>query len=181
MTNAEELKNRGIALFDQHDYEAANRIFQQAKDAYAEESRHDMVAEMKVNIGLVHRVLGELQQALEMMEEALRTFQDQGDQMRVAQTLGNLGGVYLALNDKERAELSYRQAANIFQELGENEYYSDTMMALGAMQVRDGRLFVGAATYQVALENRTRLTGTQKVIRALSNLVNRIGGTPGAK
>jgi tetratricopeptide (TPR) repeat protein len=170
------MKEQGVALYSQHDYEAANRAFQQAKESYEEESNYEMAAEMKVNIGLVHRSLGELQQALELMQEALRHFEEENDKMRTAQTLGNLGGVYLSLNDKEQAELSYRSAANLFDELGEDELYSDTMMALGAMQVRDGKLFMGAATYQVALENRTKLTGTQKIIKSLSGLINRLGG-----
>jgi tetratricopeptide (TPR) repeat protein len=176
MNNADELKERGIALFEQHEYEAAGRAFQQAKDLYADAARADMAAEMKVNVGLVHRALGEFQQALETMEEALRTFQEDGDQLRIAQCLGNLGGVYLALDDKDRAELSYRQAANLFKELGEQDFYSNTMMALGAMQIRSGKFFMGAASYQVALENRTHLSGTQKVIRALSGLANRLSG-----
>lgn len=176
MTRADNMKEQGIALFSQHDYEAANRAFQQAKESYEEENNYDMAAEMKVNIGLVHRSLGELQQALEMMQEALRYFEDKHDKMRIAQTLGNLGGVYLALDDKEQAELSYRTASNLFKELGEEDLFSDTMLALGALQVRDGKLLMGAATYQIALENRTKLSGTQKVIKSLSGIINRLNG-----
>ena len=61
--------------------------------------------------------------------------------------------------------------------MDEEELYSDTMMALGAMQVRDGKLLMGAATYQIALENRTKLTGTQKIIKSLSGVINRLNGT----
>jgi tetratricopeptide (TPR) repeat protein len=176
MSNADDIKEKGITLYNQHDYEAAARAFQQAKDAYAATDQHDMVAEMKVNIGLVHRELGESQQALELMQEALRTFEDQNDKMRTAQVLGNLGGVYQALGDKEQAEISYRQAANLFRELGEEIMYSETLMALGAMQVRSLKLFEGAATYMVALEKRENLSGTQRIIKSLSNFVARMSG-----
>jgi tetratricopeptide (TPR) repeat protein len=171
MSTADDLKQQGVTLYNQHDYEAAARSFQQALDAYAEENDYDMVAEMKVNIGLVHRSLGEMQQALELMQEALRHFQENNDDLRAAQVLGNLGGVYQALNDKEQAELSYRQAANIFNDLGEEIMYSETLMAIGAMQVRDWKFFQGAATYQVALENRENLTGTQAIIKRLSTFI----------
>lgn len=177
MSTAEAMKNQGIALFEQHDYEAAARSFQQAKEAYVAADQHDMVAEMKVNIGLVHRALGENQQALELMQEALRTFQDMKDLKRSAQVLGNLGGVYQALNDKEQAELSYRQAANSFRDLGEEMLYSDTLMALGAMQVRSGKFFMGAATYQVALENRPNLSFTQRIIKSLSTYIQSFSGS----
>lgn len=176
MTNADTMKEQGIALYNQHDYEAAARAFQQAKDAYSDADQHDMVAEMKVNIGLVHRELGEAQQALELMQEALRTFEDMGDKLRTAQVLGNLGGVYQGLDDKQQAEVSYRQAANLFRELGDERLYSDTLMALGAMQVRNFKFFEGAATYMVALEKRENLTFTQRIIKSLSNLVARLSG-----
>lgn len=176
MSRADNMKEQGIALYSQYDYEAANRAFQQAKEMYEEESNYDMAAEMKVNIGLAHRSLGELQQSLELMQEALRHFEGNNDKMRIAQTLGNLGGVYQALNDKEQAELSFRNAANVFKELGEDELYSDTLLALGALQVKDGKFLLGAATYQTALENRAKLTGTQKIIKSLSNFVSRLNG-----
>ncbi|MDQ7025945.1 MAG: tetratricopeptide repeat protein [Anaerolineae bacterium] len=179
MSDADSIKEQGITLYNQHDYEAAARAFQQAKDAYAEADQHEMVAEMKVNIGLVHRELGEAQQALEMMQEALRTFEDKDDKMRMAQVLGNLGGVYQSLGDSEQAEMSYRKAANLFDELGEEILYSDTMMALGAMQIRGFNFFQGAATYMVALENRENLSGRLRIIKSLSNLVTRVsGGNP---
>lgn len=175
--SAETLKEQGISLFTQHDYEAANRVFQQAKDAYEEANDYDMVAEMKVNIGLVHRALGENQQSLELMQEAMSHFKSLDDKLRLAQVLGNLGSVYQALNDKEQAELSFRQAANLFRELGEEDMYSDTMLALGEFQVKDGKLLTGAATYQVALENREHLTGTQKIIKSLTGIISRLNGS----
>jgi len=180
MSSPEQLQHDGIKLFEQHDYEAAARAFQDARDAFMQDDNHDMAAEMSVNIGLVHRALGESQQALEMMQEALRHFQSQDDKLRTAQVLGNLGGVYMALNDKEHAELSYRQASNLFKEIGEDTLYSETLMALGAMQFRDGKVMAGAATYGVALENRDDLTAPQRIIKMLSNVINRLSGTPTA-
>ncbi|MCU0511742.1 MAG: tetratricopeptide repeat protein [Anaerolineae bacterium] len=172
---ANELQEQGVKLYDQHDYEAAARLFQQAKEAYAEASQHDMVAEMKVNIGLVHRALGENQQALELMQEAQRAFQEAGDKLRLAQVLGNMGGVYLALSDREQAFHVYRQAADIFLELGEKKLYSETMLAIGSLQVRGGKFFNGAAYYQIGLEGLENLTPAQKLIKRLSALVSALG------
>ena len=100
MSTADALKQEGVTLFQQADYEAAARKFQQAEDAYAEANQPDMVAEMKVNVGLVHLKLEEPQQALDLMQEALRAFQERGDTFRAAQVLGNMGGVYEALGDQ---------------------------------------------------------------------------------
>jgi len=175
---AHELQQKGIEHFEQHDYEAAARYFQQAKDLYEAEETHDMAAEMAVNIGLVHRALAENQQALELMQEALRIFQDQEDELRMAQVLGNMGGVYMALNDKEQAFLSYRQAADLFRDLGEQQMYSQTMLALGNLQVRDGKLFAGAVSYQLGLEDMQNLTTRQKILKRLTQFMAALGNTP---
>ena len=177
MTSPEELQEQGVKLYKQHDYEAAARLFQQAKDAYAGADRPDMAAEMQVNLGLVHRSLGEHQQALEAMQAALSIFQEQEDALRSAQVLGNMGGVYVALGDKEQAYNCYREAADTFEELGERDLYGETLVAMGDLQVRDGKLTSGAATYQVGLEQMDDLTTTQRIIKRLSGFVNRLTGS----
>lgn len=179
MANAQDLQNQGIKLFQQKDYEAAARLFQQAQDAYETEHQPDMVAEMQVNIGLVHCVLGENQQALELMQRALSFFQEANDPIRAAKVLGNLGRVYAALGDKEQAYNSYRQAADIFDEQGEKKLYGETLVAMGDLQVRDGKLMVGAATYEAGLEQLDDLSASQKVLKGLLGIRNRLtGGKP---
>jgi tetratricopeptide (TPR) repeat protein len=172
MATAKELQDQGVKLYQQKDYEAAARTFQQAQEAYAEEGRKDMVAEMQTNIGLVHRALGEHQQALNIMQTALLTFQEQGDPLRAAQVLGNMGGVYLELDDKEQAYNCYRQAADVFQELGEKQLYGETLLAMGALQLKDGKFMAGAATYEVGLEQLDNLTTSQKILQKLIGFRN---------
>jgi tetratricopeptide (TPR) repeat protein len=176
MATASELQQQGIKLFQQRDYEAAARIFQQAYEAYVGEGKRDMAAEMQSNIGLVHRALGEYQQALEVMQGALLTFQEIGDQLRSAQALGNLGGVYVALSDKEQAYNCYRQAADIFEALGEKKFYGETMLAMADLQVKEGKLMQGAATYEVGLENLDQLSASQKILKGLLGFRNRLTG-----
>jgi tetratricopeptide (TPR) repeat protein len=176
MGKAEELQEQGTKLYHQHDYEAAARLFQQAQEAYSAENRSDMIAEMQTNIGLIHRALGEHQQALEAMQQALRTFQEAGDKLRTAQVMGNMGGVYLELGDKEQAYNCYRQAADTFKELGQNKLYGETLIAIASLQIRDGKIWAGAATYEVGLEFLDKLTPSQRLLKRLLGLRNRISG-----
>ena len=180
MSQAQDLQVQGVKLFQQHDYEDAARVFRQAQDAFEADGQPDMVAEMQVNIGLVHRSLGENQQALDAMQEALHTFESMRDARRTAMVLGNLGGVYAALGDKEQAYNCYRQAADIFEELGEKKLYGETLIAMGDLQVRDGNIMRGAATYEVGLENLGELSASQKVIKGLLGVRNKLtgGGKP---
>lgn len=176
MSQAQDLQAQGVKLFQQQDYEAAARVFRQAQEAYEADGLRDMVAEMQTNIGLVHRALGENQQALEAMQSALLTFQELEDVKRAAMVLGNLGGVYVALNDREQAYNCYRQAADIFEEIGEKKLYGETLVAMGDLQVRDGKVLAGAATYEVGLENLDKLSPSQKIIKGLLGIRNKLGG-----
>jgi tetratricopeptide (TPR) repeat protein len=180
VSQAQQFQDEGVKLFQQKDYEAAARLFQQALEAYEADGDAVMVAEMQTNIGLVHRSLGENQQALDAMQNALRSFQDRGDARRSAMVLGNMGGVYAALGDREQAYNCYRQAADIFQEIGEKKLYGETLIAMGDLQVRDGKVMAGAATYEVGLENVDDLSASQKIIKGLLGVRNKLigGGKP---
>jgi tetratricopeptide (TPR) repeat protein len=179
MSSADQLKEAGIQQYSQHEYEEAIRTFERAKDAYNTEGQEDMAAEMMVNIGLAHRALGEGQQALEVMQQALKIFQKLQDGLRSAQVLGNIGGAYAKIGDKEQAFNAYRQAADLFEELGDKEKYGQTLLAMGKLQLDDGKFLSGAATYQVALENIEKPTFQQRVIKNLGSTVDKIlGGGP---
>jgi tetratricopeptide (TPR) repeat protein len=174
---AKDFQDQGVKLFQQKDYEAAAVAFGQAQAAYAEEGKQDMVGEMQTNIGLVHRALGENQQALDIMQQALATFQDMNDPLRAAKVLGNMGGVYVALGDKEQAYSCFRNAADVFQEMGENKLYGETLLAMGDLQVKDGKIMAGAATYEVGLEQIGELTASQRILKGLIGVRNKLMGT----
>ncbi len=176
MSSAQELQEQGVKLFQQKEFEAAARTFGQAMEQYEADGNKSLAAEMQVNIGLVHRSLGEQQQALDAMQEALRTFQSADDKLHVAMTLGNIGGVYSALGDKEQAYNCYRNAADLFDELGEKKLHGETLVAMASLQVRDGKLSAGAATYEVGLSELDDLTAGQKVLKGLIGVRKKLMG-----
>lgn len=176
MSSAQELQDRGVKLFQRKEYEEASRTFRQAQEQYEADGKPDMAAEMQVNAGLVHRALGEQQQALEAMQAALRVFQGMNDRKRMAMVLGNLGGVYVALGDNEQAYNSYRTAADIFDELGEKKLHGETLVAMGALQFKEGKVGAGAASYEVGLNELDQLSPTQKVLKGLIGVRNRLTG-----
>lgn len=176
MSNASQLQEKGVKLFMQRDYEAAARSFQEAHEAYEAEGESLLAAEMRVNIGLVHRSLGENQQALDAMQAALETFQQANDELRVAKALGNLGGVYVGIGDKEQAYNCFRQAADIFKEKGEKKLYGETLIAMGDLQMRDGKVMSGAATYEAGLDSLDKLSASQKMIKGLMGVRNKLTG-----
>jgi hypothetical protein len=61
MNNADTMKEQGITLYNQHDYEAAARAFQQAKDAYSDNDQYDMVAlENRTDLNFRQRIIKNL-------------------------------------------------------------------------------------------------------------------------
>lgn len=178
MSKGDELKEQGLKLHQQHDYEAAARLFQQAQEAYIAEDTKDMAAEMQVNIGVIHRILGENQQALDAMQSALRLFQEMGDKERVAKVLGNMGGVYTALGDKEQAYTAYREAADIFEELGDKQNYGETLVAMGYLLIGNGKWFAGATTIGDGLQFKEKLSTNERIMKGLAGVIGRIQGSP---
>lgn len=170
------LQARGVKLYQERDFEAAVKLFQQAQEAYENAKQYDMVAEMKTNIGLAYRSLGHHQLALDMMQSALHTFQELQDTRRSAAVLGNMGGVYLEMNDKEQAYACYRQAADAFFEIGETKMYGETLLAIARMQFKDGKIWRSAATYEAGIENLDKLSMGQKVLKRLFGVKNKLSG-----
>jgi tetratricopeptide (TPR) repeat protein len=179
MTNAAQLQAQGIKLFQQKDYEAAGKAFQQALEAYTGLNDPLSAAEQRVNLGLVHRSLDENQQALDQMQAALQVFNDHGDNKRVAITLGNLGRVYRALGDKEQAYQCYSHAADIFQELGEKKLHGETLLAIGDLQMNESKYLAAAATYEEGYKQIGDLTARQKFIKGLNGFLTRFAGGQG--
>ncbi len=177
MSKGNELKEQGLKLHQQHDYEAAARLFQQAQEAYVDEGEQDMAAEMQVNIGVIHRILGENQQALDAMQAALRIFQDMDDKERVAKVLGNMGGVYTSLGDKEQAYTAYREAADIFEDLGDKENHGETLVAMGYLLIGNGKWFAGATTIGDGLKYKQNLSANERMMKGLANVIGRLQGT----
>ncbi|MDZ4764749.1 MAG: tetratricopeptide repeat protein [Chloroflexota bacterium] len=174
--SANESQEQGIKLFKQKEYEAAARSFQEASDAYNAAGQRDMAAEMMTNIGLVNRALGENQQALDVMNQALTVFQELNDVLRAAKVLGNMGGVYMALGDREQAYNAYRHAADVFQELGEKALHGETLLAMSQLQIKGGKINAAAATYEAGLSQLDHLSASQRLLKGLLGVRNRLSG-----
>lgn len=182
MATGTELQEQGVKLFMQHDYEMAAEKFKAAVAAYEQEGKQDMAAEMKVNLGLTDRALGNFDTAVGLMSEARQIFANTQDRNREAQVIGNLGGVYLSQGNNEQAMTLYREAADTFLELEDNERYGQTLLAIADIQFKTGKMMQAATTYEIALDNVKDLNFRQKIMKGLINVKNKVagGGAPQA-
>jgi len=181
MPTADELKEQGVAEYLRGDYERAAETFRAAAAHYEEDGVGEMVAEMKVNLGLALHSLGQHNAALEQMTEAHAVFVQMNDVRRTAQALGNMARVYAGQGNSEQAITNYREAAAIFNELGDEESYGQTVLAIADLQLRGGQIMKAAATYEVGLDFIKNPNTRQKVMKKLLGLRNRMsGGGPSA-
>jgi len=107
MPTGKELQDQGNKLFSERDYEKAQEVYKQSREAYNAEGKPDMAAEMQVNLALIDRTMGNYEAAAGAMQEARQVFAGMGDRFREAQVIGNLGGVYLQQGNLEQAFTLY--------------------------------------------------------------------------
>ena len=176
MPTADELKDRGVAEYLREDYGLAAETFREAATHYEANGAADMVAEMRVNLGLALHSLGQHDAALEQMTQAHAVFVEMNDRLRSAQALGNMARVYAGQGNSEQAITNYREAAAIFSELGDEENYGQTVLAIADLQLRGGQIMKAASTYEVGLDSIKNPNTRQRLMKNLLGLRNRLGG-----
>lgn len=176
MSTGSELQIKGIRLFESGKYQEAAETFAAAIAAYREEGNEQLASEMRVNLGLAKRELGDYEAAVTEMQGGLLHFQQNGDKLHEAQTFGNMALAYLRADNHEQAETMYREAARLFREIGEDGYYGETILALGDMLFRAGKLLEALAIFEIGLDHIKEKNQRQKVMKQLLVLKNRISG-----
>ncbi len=176
MTHADDLKQQGIKQFMEQDYELAVDTFRQAIDAYQADGAQDMVAEMKVNLGLALHSMGDSEEALKPMADAYATFVELQDKHRTAQVLGNMARVYAKLGNSEQALTNYREASAMFMEVGDEENYGQTLLAIADLHLRNGNAMLAAATFEMGLDHIKHPTARQRMMKQLMKVRGKIEG-----
>ena len=176
MTEAEDLKQRGISHFQQKLYKEALEFFQQSYALFEKDGDLNNSAEVLNNIGVIHRVEGRDREAVTALETAQAHFEQVGDALKQAQTLGNLAPLYKKIEQYDKAVEAYTRAADIFHEAGEKNFQAETLMALGVMQFEAGDRMAGIANYESGLMKVKKPTAQQKRIRNMLKMRNRLTG-----
>jgi tetratricopeptide (TPR) repeat protein len=175
-TTSQGSKEEGLRLFQEGLYEEAIVNFEKAQEMFAAEGDDVQAAEMVNNRGVIYRMQGQWDKAIAALEEAKTAFAGLGDRNREAQTLGNLGGLYAEQGEREKADECLRQAADIFAELGDEQRHGETLLALGVQEWKKGDRSSGLATYEAGLHTLQKPSASQKALRGLLGLRNRLLG-----
>ncbi|MEA3374954.1 MAG: tetratricopeptide repeat protein [Chloroflexota bacterium] len=174
--SARDVKEEGLRLFQEGLYPEAADRFRKARDMFVAEGDEVEAAEMLNNLGVIHRMRREWDEAIAALEEARAAFAALGDRSREAQVLGNLGGLHASQGQREEAMEYLRQAADAFAALGDHQRRGETLLALGVQQWKLGERQEGLTTYQVGLRTLDQPSIFQRILRALLSLRNRLLG-----
>jgi tetratricopeptide (TPR) repeat protein len=174
--NAQALKTEGLRLFEEGMYEEAVERFGKAQELFSAQGDDPEAAEMLNNLGVTYRIMHRWDKAREALEEAQATFARLGDRQREAQALGNLGGLLASQGEQLRAQEYLRQAADVFGELEDYQKQGETLMSLGAQMWKAGDRRGGIAAYQAGLFALENPKPSQKALRRLLQLADRLMG-----
>ncbi|RMG95767.1 MAG: hypothetical protein D6706_11550 [Chloroflexi bacterium] len=170
-TDPEILKEEGMQLFEQGAYDAALAKFETAVTAYVTANNNIGQAEMLNNIGVIHRLRRQYEEAIHALNEAQQIFRQLGDLNRQAQVLGNLGDLYAATRRPEEAAHYYQQAAELFAQTNDPLRQSQVLRACSLLRLRQARWLEAIALMEQSLAVHPQKSILQRIFHLLLRFV----------
>jgi len=125
--------------------------YHEALGLYKRASYHPGEAVTLYNIGEVHHLLGETQEALDKYNEALPILRAVGNRRTEAITLNNIGLVYWSSGDMRKALDMYDEALSILRAIGDHNEEANTITNVGLVYRRLGEIQKALDKYNEAL------------------------------
>src|SRR6266567_1049505 len=127
-------------------------------------------AKLYINLGEVYRVLGQMEQSKNYLEDALQIFKEEGDHSGKGWTLHNLGRLYADLGDEKQAKRYLTQALNIHKKSGDRLAEGWTLHNLGRLYVELGQKEEAEKCFKQALLIRKEVGDRRGEGRTLHNI-----------
>ena len=167
---AELRLQQAALLYEQHEWEQALQIVQDALNRY-EALEHLMGQARACNLmGLIQLRLQQFEQARTCFQCALQRFMQANEPVRVAMVLNNLGLLEYERGQMDEAIRLAQQAAQRQRALGDQRGLSETLTNLGAMYQLRGELEPALRYLQESLEIEIRLGNRLGIARGLCNI-----------
>ncbi|MGD9396605.1 MAG: tetratricopeptide repeat protein [Candidatus Thorarchaeota archaeon] len=120
--------------------------------------------------GIIHWYRGDIDPALECLEENLRINETLEDKQGLFGALNNLGLVYWTKGELEKASEYYKKSLVLCEELNDDEGIATVLNNLANLSSTRGELDQALDYLQRSLEIRERLANKQDVARSLINI-----------
>lgn len=167
MADLNAMQKSGVEAFRAGNYELAKERFSALIEAAREENNPAKVAEAQNDLGVVLKILDDLDGALAALHAALKYYQSVDDEHGEAQVLGNFGMVEAAAGQYEDAIQSYLDSATIFEELGDSEMAMYSWQALSKLQLHQKDWINAIASYEEGIAHLPDNSIKKKIVQAL--------------
>ena len=120
-------------------YASASNYFHRARSIATMQGDGAFEAEILMQLGIMQKEQGEIEQALATLKSALALFRQQQMLHRISACLANIGDVYLTLSYFSDARRYYEDAFAMAQTLESAALQGDITAKLGAVELREGQ------------------------------------------
>ncbi len=144
--------------------------FESALNASRRLEKRDAEGRHLNRLGIAHRIMGNVQQAIKTYMQALSIIREKGDRRDEGNVLGNLGLAYADLGDVQRSIEFYKQALAIGRATGDRRGEGTTLNNLGMAYMYLGEASRAIEHYERALSIYDEVGDLRGKSNALSNL-----------
>ncbi len=171
---ATTILNVANALRAAGQYQQSKLFHERALEIYLVEldTNDERIASVYNNMSLLYQEMGEFEQAILSLKQALSIIELQGDNIKLAITHSNLGSSYINLGQVVAAKWHLKQAKNLFDLDEEKDFhYSACMSAMAQVCVVEKKYKQAKKYYEIALEEQKKHCGESEFYyRILDNI-----------
>jgi CHAT domain-containing protein/Tfp pilus assembly protein PilF len=129
LTAGVRLRSRG----GKSDLQRAVQLFEQAFSIYSSLKDSSGETTALVNLGFIHKSIGDMKQGINYYNQALATSRSSGDRHSEGTVLHNLGALYDELSDRNKALDFYKQALPVRRTVHDQNGEAYTLSCIGAI------------------------------------------------
>lgn len=162
--------------YQNEDYENAAAAFSQAVDSLTAENEVLQQAEMKNNLSVALLKAGKAQEAYQAALGTEVVFAQAGDLKRQAMALANIASALEDLKRFDEALDYFKQSADLFKQISEKEMRAYVLQRISTIQLRQGKRIESLVTMDAALEEKSKLSLKDRILRRLMGIIRRLSG-----
>ncbi|MCF8302585.1 MAG: tetratricopeptide repeat protein [Bacteroidales bacterium] len=144
-----EILNELSDAMANYDPNKALEYASKAVDKAKQVGNEQLVAESHQSEAYAYYKMGDLKNAIQANEAALKTYRELDDQQKVAEVINSMGALYTMKGDLVKAKAQFDKALALNQELGNDDRIPSILMNIGVIYKKQSR-------YEMALENFTK-------------------------
>ena len=167
MANLKTLQKQGTDAFRAGNYAQAKEHFSALIEAARAEGNPEKEAEAQNDLGVVLKMLDDLDGATAALRAALEYYQSVDDEHGEAKVLGNFGMVEEAAGQIEDDIQSYLDSATIFEELGDSDMAVFSWQALSKLQLHQKDWINAIASYEQGIAHLPDSSIKKKIVQTL--------------